>query len=115
VAEFVKMFATPNWIVEAFNVLKDLRLGLMPCFVNTLFDFFTLQVTEELFGHCVVPAVASSAHTGDQSAFLAPAAELVTSKLRALVRVDDHRALSTAGRGQVRFCSFLIYTNCPLP
>jgi len=58
------MFVTPNWIVEAFNVLKDLRPGLLPCFVNLLFDFFTLQVTEERFGHRVVPAVTPSAHAG---------------------------------------------------
>jgi hypothetical protein len=63
-AELIKMFVTPNWIVEAFNVLKDFRPGLLPCFVNPLFDFFTLQVTEERFGHCVVPAVASSTHAG---------------------------------------------------
>ena len=38
-AELVKMFVTPNWIVEAFNVLKDFRSCLLPCFVNLLFDF----------------------------------------------------------------------------
>ena len=75
------MFVTPNWIVEAFNVLKDFRPGLLPCFINPLFDFFTLQVTEERFSHRVVPAVASSAHAGAQSVFLAPAAELITAKL----------------------------------
>ena len=51
-SELVKMFVTPNWIVEAFNVLKDFRPSLLSCpvlscFVNPLFDFFTLQVTEE--------------------------------------------------------------------
>jgi hypothetical protein len=58
------MFVTSNWIVEAFNVLKDLRLGLLPCFVNPLFDLLTLQVTEERFSHRVVPTVASLAHAG---------------------------------------------------
>jgi len=46
-AELVKMFVSPDCIVEAFNVLKHLRPGLLPCFVNLLFDFFALQVTEE--------------------------------------------------------------------
>ncbi len=90
------MFVTPNWIVEAFNVLKDLRPGLLPCFVNPLFDFFALQVTEKRFGHRVIPAVTPSAHARTQTVFLAPAAELITAKLRALVRVDDHRALRPA-------------------
>jgi hypothetical protein len=58
------MFVTSNWIVEAFNVLKDFRPGLLPCFVNPLFDLFTLQVAEERFSHRVVPTVASSAHAG---------------------------------------------------
>jgi hypothetical protein len=75
------MFVTPNWVVGAFNVLKDFRLGLLPCFVNLLFDLFTLQVTEERFGHRVVPAITPSAHTGTQSVFLAPTAELITAKL----------------------------------
>jgi hypothetical protein len=70
------MFVTTNWIVEAFNVLKDFRPGLLPCFVNLLFDFFTLQVTEERFGYRVVPAITPSAHARTQTVFLAPAAEL---------------------------------------
>jgi hypothetical protein len=63
-AELVKIFVRPNWNLEAFNALKDLRLGLLPCFVNPLFDLFTFQVIEERVGHCVVLAVASSAHAG---------------------------------------------------
>ena len=58
------MFVTSNWIVEAFKVIKDFRLGLLPCFVNPLFDLFTLQVSEERFSHRVVLAVTSSAHAG---------------------------------------------------
>jgi len=46
-AELVKMFVTPNWIVEAFNELKDLRPGLLPCFMNPFLDFSTFQVTEK--------------------------------------------------------------------
>jgi hypothetical protein len=33
------MFVTPNWIAEAFNVLKDLRLGNLP-FLSILFLIF---------------------------------------------------------------------------
>ena len=43
----VKMFVTSNWIVEAFNVLKDFRLGLL-CEIGTE-DWFVLirvQVSE---------------------------------------------------------------------
>jgi len=47
-AELIKMFVTPNWIVEAFNVLKDFRPSLLPCFVNPLFDFFTLLKTHSI-------------------------------------------------------------------
>jgi hypothetical protein len=61
------MFMTPNWIVEAANVLKDFRPGRLPRFVNLLFDFFTLQVTEERFGYRVVPAITPSAHAGCNS------------------------------------------------
>jgi hypothetical protein len=63
-AALIKIFVTPNWIVEAFNILKDLRPGLLPRFVILLFGFFTLQVTEERFGHRVFPAVTPSAHAG---------------------------------------------------
>jgi hypothetical protein len=38
------MFVTPNWIVEALNVLKYFRLGLLPCFVNPLFDFLLFKL-----------------------------------------------------------------------
>jgi hypothetical protein len=90
------MFVSPNWIVEAFKVLKDFRPGLLPCLVNPLFDFFTLQVTEERFGHRVVPQVTPSVLTGAQTVFLVPTAELITAKLRTLIRVDDHRTFGPA-------------------
>jgi hypothetical protein len=78
------MFVTPNWIVEAFNVLKDFRLGRLPCFVNPLFDFFTLQVTEERFGHRILPAITPSAHARTQTVFLAPADLLPTSRTKVM-------------------------------
>jgi hypothetical protein len=86
------MFVPPNCIVEVFNVLKGLSPGLLPWFVNPLFDFSALQVTEERFGYRVVPAVSSSAHAGAKTVFLSPVTELVTPK-RDLVRVDDYQTL----------------------
>lgn len=56
------MFTILRRIVEVFNVLNDLRLGLLPCFVNLPFDFFALQVVIERLRERVVPAAASSAH-----------------------------------------------------
>jgi hypothetical protein len=84
------MFVTLNWIVDAFNVLKDFKPYLLSYFINPLFGFFTLQITEERSLHCVVIAVFSSAHTWALTILLKPAVELIKSKLRALVRVKDH-------------------------
>jgi|LauGreSBDMM110SN_4_FD.fasta_scaffold116497_2 hypothetical protein len=58
------MFAMLISIVEAFKVLKGYRLGLLPCFVNHLFDLFILQFCEDRFGHRIGPTITSSAHAG---------------------------------------------------
>jgi hypothetical protein len=76
----------PTWIVETPNVPKDFRPNLLPCFINSLFDFFTLQITEELFSHCVAAAT-PSAHGLSYWVFLAPAAELINAKMRTLIRL----------------------------
>jgi hypothetical protein len=82
-----------NWILEAANLLKDLRSSLLSRFINPLFVFFTLKVTGKRFCHCFVPANVSSAHDRSPSVVLASAAELITAKLRAMIRINHDRAL----------------------
>jgi hypothetical protein len=88
-AELIEVLVTPNSIVETLDVIKDVLLGLSPCLVNPLLDFFTLQVTEERFGHSVIPTVAPTTHAWTQSVVFAPTVELIAAKLAALIRMND--------------------------
>ena len=88
--ELIEMLMAPNTIVETLDVIEDFRLGFCPSLVNPLLDLFALQITEERFGHRVIPAVSTAAHAWAQSVVLAPTVELIAAKLAALVRMDDH-------------------------
>ena len=52
----------PGPIVEHFNVIEDIRPGQIPGFIDTFYDPFFFQRTEERFGHRIIPAVAAKWH-----------------------------------------------------
>ena len=59
-------------IVETLNVIKHIRLGVLPGGVDQAFDSLFLQSAEERFGNRIVPTVPSTAHAGQQIVVPAP-------------------------------------------
>lgn len=51
-----------NPVVEYFDVLRDLALGLFPGGEVTVMNQFSLQGTPAAFHQCIVPAVALATH-----------------------------------------------------
>jgi len=80
-AELIEVLVAPNPIVEAFNVIKDFWFGLSSCGVNVILNLFTLQVTEEWFSHCTIPAVTAATHAWAQPVIFAPTVELITARM----------------------------------
>ena len=58
-------------------------------------DSLFFQVAEERFRNCVVPTVPPATHAGHQVVVFAPAVELITAKLAALVGMNHHRGFGT--------------------
>ena len=46
-------------VVEHFNVIEDIRPGHIPGYIDVFPDPFFFQLTEERFGHRIIPAVAA--------------------------------------------------------
>ena len=77
-------------IVKTLNVIKHIRLGVLPGGVDVAFDSLFLQAAEERFCNRIAPTVPSPAHAGHQMVVLAPTIEIITAKLAALVGVNHH-------------------------
>ena len=72
-------------IVKTLNVIKHIRLGVLPGGVDMAFDSLFLQAAEERFGNCIISTVSPATHAGYQLVVLAPAVEIITAKLAALI------------------------------
>lgn len=59
-----EMNVAPRPVIEHFNVIEDIRPGQIPGFIDTFSEPFFFQRTEDRFGHCIIPAVATPAPTG---------------------------------------------------
>jgi len=79
-------------IVKTLNVIKHIRLGVLPGDVNAAFDSLFFQAAEECFGNRIVPTVARAAHAGHQIVVLAPTIEIIAAALDALIGVNHHRS-----------------------
>lgn len=79
--ETAEMAVAPGPVVEHFNVIEDIRTGLIPGFVDPFSDALFFQRTEERFGHRIIPAAATSAHTEGQVVGPAEALPVVTAVL----------------------------------
>ncbi len=80
---------TPGPVVEHFNVIEDIRPGQIPGFVYSLPDTFFFQLTEERFGHRIIPAVATPAHAPSQVIGPAEVLPVVTAILATLITMCD--------------------------
>ena len=76
-------------IIEHFDVLVDLGIGHLTSLVDSLLNPFLLQAAKERFGHCVIPAVSTSAHTGLKMMRMAEAPPRIAAKLRSLIRMNQ--------------------------
>ncbi len=80
-------------VIEHFNLIEDIRAGQLARFVCPFSDALFFQRTEERFGHRIIPAVATPAHTGRQVIGAAEALPVITAVLAALVRMHDDLAV----------------------
>ena len=75
------MAVASRWVVERFNVIRNVGNGNFPILVDSLFDALFLQTAEEEFGDRVVPAISLPAHTRFETVRFAEASPIVTSVL----------------------------------
>ena len=83
----------PGPVVEHLNVIEDIRPCQIPGFVYSLPDAFFFQRTEERFGHRIIPAVATTAHTRCQIIGPAETLPVVAAVLTSLIRMYDDLAI----------------------
>src|SRR5664279_301015 len=57
-----QMAVASRWIVERFNVIRNVGNCNFPILVDSLFDALFLQTAEERFGDRVIPAISPPAH-----------------------------------------------------
>lgn len=76
-------------IIEQFDVIIDLGGGYLASRVDALLDPLLVQATKERFGHCVIPAIATSAHAGLQVMRAAEAPPCIAAKLRSLIGMNQ--------------------------
>jgi hypothetical protein len=60
------MTVAPGPVIEDFNVIEYIGPGQIPGFIDAFTDPFFFKRTEERFGHRIISAVATPAHTGCQ-------------------------------------------------
>jgi hypothetical protein len=79
------MTVSTGAIVERLYVIVDLGSGNITSLVDSLLDPLLLQAAKKRFGHCVIPTVATSAHTGLKMMRMAEALPRLAAKLRSLI------------------------------
>jgi len=72
-------------IVERLNGIVDLGIANITNLVDSLLDPLLLQAAKKRFGHCVIPAVSTPAHTGLKMMRMAEAPLRIAAKLRSLI------------------------------
>lgn len=53
-----------NWVVEHFDVVKDILACQVPGSIDFSFDAFELEQLKKAFCHCIAVTVFSTAHAG---------------------------------------------------
>jgi hypothetical protein len=79
------MAVSTSAITEHLDVIVDLRIGDITSLVDSLRDPLLLQAAKKRFGHCVIPAVSTPAHTGLKMMRMAEAPLRIAAKLRSLI------------------------------
>ncbi len=83
------MAVSTGAIVEHLDVVVDLSPRDLPGCVDVLLDPLLLQAAKKGFRHGIIPAVATSAHTGLQMMRMAEAPPRIAAKLRALIGMNQ--------------------------
>lgn len=76
-----QMAVPTSAMIEQFDVIRDLGSGHLTSCIDALLDPLLFQATKERFGHCVIPAVATPAHTRFKMMRLTEASPRITAKL----------------------------------
>lgn len=79
------MAVSTGAVVEHLDVIVDLGIGHLPSLVDSIVDPILLQTAKEPFGHCVIPAFSTPAHTGLKMVRMAEGPPRIAVKLRALI------------------------------
>ena len=79
------MAVSTGAIVEHLDVIVDLGIGNITSLVDVLLDPLLLQAAKQRFGHRVIPAVSTPAHTGLKMMHMAEAPPRIAAKLRSKV------------------------------
>ena len=79
------MAVSTGAIVEHLDVIIDLGIGNITSLINLLLDPLLLQAAKKRFGHSVIPAVSTPAHTGRKMMLMAEAPPRIAAKLRSLI------------------------------
>ena len=83
------MAVSTGAIVEHLDVIIDLGIGNITSLINLLLDPLLLQAAKKRFGHSVIPAVSTPAHTGRKMMLMAEAPPRIAAKLRSLIRMNQ--------------------------
>ena len=83
------MAVSTGAIIEHLDVLVDLGSGHITRWIDSRLDSLLLQAAKKRFGHGVIPAVATPAHTGFQMVRMAEAPPRIAAKLRSLISMNQ--------------------------
>jgi len=78
------------WIVEEFDIIEHVLASFLAGRIGFPPDPLSLQELEKAFSNGIIVAVSPAAHAGLQVISLQELLPLITGKLAALVRMNNH-------------------------
>ena len=72
-------------VVEEFDVIEHVLAGFFAGFVFPAADSFAFEQVKEALDNCVIPAVATAAHVGDQIVLLSELLPFIAGELGTLI------------------------------
>ena len=82
------MPVSSDWVVEHFNIVKDVLPSRFSVFVYPSLNTFTLKELKEAFCNSIVMAVSAPAHAAEQVMRLQKGEPVVAGVLTTLVRMN---------------------------
>jgi hypothetical protein len=78
------------YVVKHFDVIKNVVPSIIPVWLHSSLNSFSLQKLKEALSHRIVVTIAASAHAAFQVVAFKECAPVVTGVLAVLIRVDGH-------------------------